>query len=109
MRNRFALGALAIAATLIASKSALAQECPTPEQMKAQLAEAIRTGDIVVVMGRESGQKVMELFASPGQPRRAAERTAGPVKAESGRSARIESLSPADPRVDYDRLLPFGE
>jgi hypothetical protein len=109
MRNRFALGALAIAATLIASKSALAQECPTPEQMKAQLAEAIRTGDIVVVMGRESGQKAMELFASPGQPRRAAERTAGPVKSESGRSARIESLSPADPRVDYDRLLPFGE
>jgi len=109
MRNRFALGALAIAATLIASKSALAQECPTPEQIKAQLAEAIRTGDIVVVMGRESGQRAMELFASPAQSRRAADGTADPMKAESGRSARIESLTPANPRVDYDRLLPFGE
>jgi len=109
MRSRFALGALAIVATLIASKGALAQQCPTPEQLRAELAESIRTGDIVVVMGRDSGQKAMELFASPDRPRHAAERTADPVKLQSGRTDRIESLLPADPRVDYDRLLPFGE
>ena len=109
MRSRFALGALAIAATLVASKGALAQQCPTPEQLRAELAESIRTGDIVVVMGRESGQKAMELFASRGQSPQAADRTAGPAKAESGGSARNESLSPTEPRVDYDRLVPFGE
>ncbi len=109
MEGRFVLGALAVATTLIASQGALAQQCPTPEQLRAELAESIRTGDIVVVMGRDSGQRAMELFASPDQARHGAERAAGRMKAAPGRSDRIESLSPGDPRVDYDRLLPFGE
>jgi hypothetical protein len=109
MRNRLALGALAIAATLIGSGSALAQECPTPEQMRAELAEAIRTGDLVVVFGSDANQKARELFGSPDRPRPAAGRAGGPAKAESYHAARIDPPSPPDPRVDYDRLLPFGE
>ena len=109
MENRLVLGALAIAATLIGSNSALAQECPTPEQMKAELAEAIRTGNLVVVFGSEVNQKARELFGSPDRYRPASGGTADLVKPEPYHAARIDSRSPSDTRVDYDRLLPFGE
>ena len=109
MRTRLALGALAVAATLIGSKSALAQECPTPEQMRAELAEAIRTGDLVVVFGSDVNQKAKELFGSPYRLRPAAGGTVAPVKAEPYYAPRTDLRPLPDPRVDYDRLLPFGE
>ena len=106
MRTKLALGAVTIAATLIGSGGAFAQECPTPEQVKAELADAIRTGDIVVVLGRESGQKVMERFGSSDQTRPAGGGAPDAKKA----SVRTGSRSPREQEsVDYSRLLPFGE
>src|SRR5258707_15453173 len=47
MRSRFVFGTLVIAATLIGSGTAGAQECKTREQVKAELAEATRAGTIL--------------------------------------------------------------
>ena len=47
MRSRFVFGTLVIAATLIGSGTAGAQECNTREQVKAELAEATRAGTIL--------------------------------------------------------------
>ena len=104
MRSKLALSTLTIVATLISSRGAFAQECPTPEQVKAELADAIRTGDIVVVLGRESGRKVMEQFGSGDQAR------SGGAPDPGKAAVRPTSRPPREEdSVDYSRLLPFGE
>ena len=47
MRSRLVFGTLVIAATLIGSGTAGARDCKTREQVKAELAEAIRAGTIL--------------------------------------------------------------
>src|SRR2546430_9129311 len=47
MRSRLVFGTLVIAATLIGSGTAGAQECKTREQVKAELADATRAGTIL--------------------------------------------------------------
>jgi hypothetical protein len=64
--NRYTLSALTLAVAALSAGHALAFDASAPktrEQVKAELAEAIRTGDIVV--NGETGQKANELF--PGR------------------------------------------
>ena len=64
--NRTYFSAIALAAAAFTSGHALAADASAPktrEQVKAELAEAIRTGDIVI--DQESGKKANELF--PGR------------------------------------------
>jgi hypothetical protein len=64
--NRYTLSALTLAVAALSAGHALAFDASAPktrEQVKAELAEAIRTGDIVV--DQESGKKANELF--PGR------------------------------------------
>ena len=61
--NRYTLSALTLAVAALSAGHALAFDASAPktrEQVKAELAEAIRTGDIVV--NGETGQKANELF-----------------------------------------------
>lgn len=64
--NRYTLSALTLAVAALSAGHALAFDASAPktrEQVKAELAEAIRTGDIVI--DQESGKKANELF--PGR------------------------------------------
>ena len=64
--NRSYLSALTVALATLSAGHALASDASAPktrEQVKAELAEAIRTGDIVV--DYESGKKANELY--PGR------------------------------------------
>ncbi|TXG94085.1 MAG: DUF4148 domain-containing protein [Rhodocyclaceae bacterium] len=61
--NRYTLSALTLAVAALSAGHALAFDASAPktrEQVKAELAEAIRTGDIVV--NGETGQKANKLF-----------------------------------------------
>jgi predicted RNase H-like HicB family nuclease len=69
--NRSYLSALTIALATLSAGHALASDASAPktrEQVKAELAEAIRTGDIVV--NGETGQKANEMFPGlyPAKP-----------------------------------------
>jgi hypothetical protein len=88
MKNKLALGALAIAATLIGSGTALAEEGETPEQMEVELIEAIRARDIL------SGDSDMyEDLASPLHPAKpsVASKTPDQLQAELAEAIRTNS------------------
>ena len=110
MRSKFALGTLAIAATLIGSGTALAQEYKTGEQLKAELAEAMRTGDVYVVVVGDSDRKANDMLRS-GDPAEAvpAGQTLGQVKADPKRAARTDSISSGSGYPGYEYVLPFGQ
>jgi hypothetical protein len=110
MRSKLALGTLAVVATLIGSGTALAQEHKTGEQLKAELAEAIRKGDVYVVFLGDSSRKANDMQS--GDPAEAvpAGQKRGEVKADPGRAARTDSIVPANGGYPgYDYVLPFGE
>jgi ribosomal protein L30E len=69
--NRSTFSALALAVAALAATNAIAADASAPktrEQVKAELAEAVRTGDIVV--NGETGQKANEMFPGlyPAKP-----------------------------------------
>jgi Domain of unknown function (DUF4148) len=77
MKSRLALSTLTISVTLIGSSAALGQECKTREQVKAELADAIRDGSIL------SGDGT--LWRDLGAPRRPADTAlAGKTREEVG-------------------------
>ena len=92
--NRTYFSAIALAAAAFTSGHALAADASAPktrEQVKAELAEAIRTGDIVV--NGETGQKANEVF--PGlYPAKAAVqgKTREQVKAELAEAIRTGNI-----------------
>jgi hypothetical protein len=111
MRSKLALGTLAVAATLIGSGTALAQEYKTGDQLKVELVEAIRRGDVYVVFVGDSARKANDMPRS-GDPAEGvpAGQTRGPVKADPDRATRTDSISPANGGYPgYDYVLPFGE
>ncbi len=110
MKSKFAC-TLTIAATLIASGSALAQEYKTQEQVKAELVEAIRTGDVYVVFVGDSSRSGKEMLQS-GAPADAAAagRTLGHVKVDRDHATRTDSVSSGNGDYPgYDYVLPFGQ
>ena len=92
--NRYTLSALTLAVAALSAGHALAFDASAPktrEQVKAELAEAIRTGDIVV--NSETGQKANEAF--PGlYPAKAAVqgKTREQVKAELAEAIRTGNI-----------------
>ena len=111
MKSQLALGTLAIAATLIGSGTAFAQEYKTGEQLGAEVAEAIRRGDVYVVVVGDSGRKANDVLRS-GDPAAAvaAGQTRGQVKANPDRATRTDSIPAGNGGYPgYDYVLPFGE
>ncbi len=95
MRSRFVFGTLVIAATLIGSGTAGAQECKTREQVKAELAEATRAGTIL------SGDGT--LWRDLGAPQRFPTTAFAAANCSPGTLVRTddgESLSKAGGRTD---------
>src|SRR5882762_1762125 len=94
MRSRLVFGTLVIAATLIGSGPAGAQECKTREQVKAELADATRAGTIL------SGDGT--LWRDLGAPRPAdtalAGKTRGRVKAELAEAIRAGTILSGEDR-----------
>jgi len=110
MRSKLVLGTLAIAATLIGSGTALAQEYKTGEQLKAELAEAIRKGDVYVVFLGDSSPKANDMQS--GNPAEAipAGQKRGEVKADPSRAARTDSVPPGNGGYPgYEYVLPSGQ
>jgi len=95
MRSRLVFGTLVIAATLIGSGTAGARDCKTREQVKAELAEAIRAGTIL------SGDGT--LWRDLGAPQRFPATALAAANCSPGtpvRTANGESLSKAGGRAD---------
>src|SRR5882672_5111016 len=92
MRSRLVFGTLVIAATLIGSSTAGARDCKRREQVKAELAEAIRAGTIL------SGDGT--LWRDLGAPHPAdtalAGKTRGQVKAELAAAIRAGTILSGD-------------
>ena len=92
MRSRLVFGTLVIAATLIGSGTAGAQECNTREQVKAELADATRAGTIL------SGDGT--LWRDLGAPRPAdtalAGKTREQMKAELAEAIRAGTILSGD-------------
>ncbi len=93
MRSRLALGTFAIAATVIGSGTAFAQECKTREQVKAELVEALRTDTIL----SGDGTPWRDLGA-PLPPAEAAlvGKTREQVKAELAEAIRTDTILSGD-------------
>ena len=69
--NRSTFSVIALAVAALAASNAIAADASAPktrEQVKAELAEAVRTGDIMV--NGETGQKANEMFPAlyPAKP-----------------------------------------
>jgi hypothetical protein len=110
MKSKLALGTLAIAATLIGSGTALAQEYKTAEQLKAELAEAIRKGDVYVVFLGDSSRKANDVQSGDPAEAVAAGQKRGEVKADPGRAARTDSMPSGNGGYPgYEYVLPFGQ
>ena len=96
MKNKFAAIALILASGLIAGTPALAGV--TREQVKAELAEAIRTGDIAVA-GDRQGRKLNELYPSRYPVKQVqAGLTREQVKAELAQAIRTGDIAVAGDR-----------
>jgi len=102
MRSRLVFGTLVIAATLIGSGTAGAQECKTREQVKAELADATRAGTIL------SGDGT--LWRDLGAPHPAdtalAGKTRGRVKAELAEAIRAGTILSGDGTLWRDLGVP---
>lgn len=106
MRIKLAGAAMALAAALTAHGGALAQEGKTREQVKAELAEAIRTGDIIL---GDSSLKEKDLwpklYPAPA-PAAAAGKTREQVKAELAEAIRNGEITVGDSIYKENELWP---
>jgi hypothetical protein len=102
MRSKPALSTLVIAATLIGSGTALAQQCKTPDQVKAELSGAIRTDTIL------SGDATMwKDLAPPLHPAKpAAGKTREQVKAELAEAIRTGDMYVGDTSRKANEMFP---
>ena len=92
--NRSTFSAIALTVAALAASNAMAADASAPqtrEQVKAELAEAIRTGDIMA--NGETGQKVNELFPHLYPAKAAAQgKTREQVKAELAEAVRTGNV-----------------
>jgi len=110
MRSKLALGTLTVVTTLISSGTALAQAYQTQEQVRAELAEMIRKGDVYVVVAGDSSRKAAEMVQSvdPGEAGVAGQ-TQRQEKADPERATGDSIPSGNGGYPGYDYVLPFGE
>jgi hypothetical protein len=109
MKTKLALGLLAVAATLIASRPALAQQPVVREPVKVESTESSRSGDLYA---GDSGQQPDYRLVAPGPvPPVATGKLRDPRKADAGRAGCPDSISldtVRDGRCFKD-IAPFGE
>lgn len=92
------------------SRTALAEQCKTSEQVKVALAEAMRTGGVYVYICDSRGN-TNEVLPPPDRTRLAAP-IKTPEQAKVGPKGNVSTDSDAsdcESIVDYGALLPFGE